>query len=163
MTWREAFISQARHDFATYLGLTRRNACMADRLHFLQMATEKLARGYLAAPASPAPPTLTHTGIVRMFQHLKSDLALRQRLGYTHARSFSRYLDSLLGIAGQIQSLAPAIAGTTQPNPEYPWRDAGLNSIVIPWKHDFRSFVDFENANAAKFLKLIAQLFELVA
>ena len=158
MTWRAAFIMQARHEYAVYRQLSQQGASFCDQLHYLQMATEKLARGYLANPSDRQPPAFTHAGIVRMLQHLKSDHAVRHRLGYSSGRAFRNYLDSLLGTALRVQSLVPAVAGSTQPNPEYPWLDKATNVIQVPSRFDFTTFSEFKNARSSRFLKLIDQL-----
>jgi hypothetical protein len=48
MTWREAFRQQALSDYAVFRHLTRvADIPVCHRLHYLQMATEKLAKSLL--------------------------------------------------------------------------------------------------------------------
>ena len=158
MTWREAFLAQARHEHAIYVQFSQRGAAMADQLHYLQMATEKLARGYLAHPSDPEPPETTHAGFIRLLQQIKADPPLRRRLGFTNSRVFSAFVDSLLDLAGKVQALAPAIAGTTRPNPEYPWVDSKSKAILVPFQFQSSELGEFKNARATKLLNLVRRL-----
>jgi len=55
MTWHEAYMEQARSDYAVRQLLNRARVEYAHQLHYLQMFTEKFAKGFLTAPASPIP------------------------------------------------------------------------------------------------------------
>jgi hypothetical protein len=162
MTWRNAFIEQARHDYAVYRMLNQQGAVVSDQLHYIQMSSEKLSRGYLADSTDPNPLEMTHAGVVRMLQLLKADRLLRRKLGYASSCSFTLYIDPLLDVAGRIQALAPAIAGTTQPNPEYPWLDRGANEIRVPCRHNFDDMNRAHNPEFEKFLKLLGKLVTVI-
>ena len=47
MTWREGYLQQAESEFSLYRGLNRGNRPICHQLHYLQMATGKLAKSYL--------------------------------------------------------------------------------------------------------------------
>lgn len=49
MTWREAFLNQARSDAEIRRLLNRERTEYSHQLHYLQMVTEKLAKGLAAA------------------------------------------------------------------------------------------------------------------
>ena len=140
MTWREAFLRQARHERTVWRRLNVEKFDIGHQLHFLQMVTEKLAKGFLTAPSSSGPPKFSHKSFVRFLQTLKSMSYLREMLGYTNAESFNAFIDSLLPLAEKIENLAPALAGSTKPNPEYPWKDATTGQIFVPAEFDFPEF-----------------------
>jgi len=64
MTWRDAFLAQARSDAEIRRLLNRQRTAYSHQLHYLQMLTEKLAKG-LMAPVDGAPPAPTHSAFVR--------------------------------------------------------------------------------------------------
>lgn len=142
MNWREAFFQQAQSDYRVLCKMEDDGEIEeSHRLHYLQMMTEKLAKGYFAdlSPDSP-PPKATHAALVNLLQMLKQLSHVRRRLGMEDAHRFTAYIDSLLPLAGQIQSLAPAIAGTQAPNPEYPWYDKASKSVLTPCQYPFTQF-----------------------
>ena len=157
MLWREAFLAQARSDYAILLKLNQPTVDYSHRLHYLQMAVEKLAKGLLSDPAGTDPPEPSHAVVVRMLQVLKSRPDIRKSLGYSDAAIFKRYIDSLLGIGRQIEQLAPALAGFTQPNPEYPWRDLMFSSVLVPANYSFPEF-DPGDPKVQKLTDLIRRL-----
>jgi hypothetical protein len=124
MTWRDAFLRQARSDYAVWQKLGTPGVEYSHRLHYLQMVAEKLAKGLLCDPGSATPPAPTHAAFVRLLQVLKTRPEIRRQLGYTDASVFKRFLDSLLDLGAKIEGLAPSAAGFAHPNPEYPWRDS---------------------------------------
>lgn len=61
--------------------------------------------------------------LVRLMQTLKGRPMVRRQLRFEDAIVFKQYIDSLLDLADRVERLAPRAAGTSQPNPEYPWGD----------------------------------------
>jgi hypothetical protein len=51
--------------------LARSGAEVCHRLHNLQMAMEKLARGWGMSAGSTEPPPRTHAGFVQLLQHIQ--------------------------------------------------------------------------------------------
>jgi hypothetical protein len=47
MSWREAFLRQAHSDYAMVLHLNEPSVSYCHRLHFLQMAAEKLGKALM--------------------------------------------------------------------------------------------------------------------
>lgn len=154
--WREAFLKQARSDFAL-LEQLKGEAC--HRLHYLQMCSEKLAKG-LSSGSSNAAPIPSQVAIVRMLQLIKGRPEVRKALGFPNAASFNESIGSLLDLATKIQSLAPSVAKMSQPNPEYPWPDKGSGLIVAPCDYDFATF-NSTKPQMIKFLKLIRGLLKI--
>jgi hypothetical protein len=56
--------------------------------------------------------------------------------------------------------LAPALAGFTQPNPEYPWRDLRSNSVVVPADYPFPEF-DPGDPKVQKLTELVRKLLRI--
>lgn len=161
MTWREAFLLQARSDHAVFdrLGVLQVETC--HRLHYFQMVTEKLSKAWLTAPTAANAPKTVHTAFVRMLQVIKSRPDVRRKLGYTDAAAFARYVDSLLDLATRVEALAPAIAGLSRPNPEYPWRDVGTGEIHAPAAQTFAEFDRASVPQMAKMDKLLRELLRI--
>lgn len=62
-TEREAFYRQARCDYEILLLLNREGAATCQRLHYLQMSTEKLSKDYQSDPASNQRPASFPQGV----------------------------------------------------------------------------------------------------
>jgi len=107
MDWREAFLRQARSDFQVMGQLSRSGAEACRRLHYLQMATEKLARGWGMSAGSLEPPSRTYAGFVRLLQHIQAMPWIRWWLGYDDHLVFSRFVRSLLDVARKLRASIP--------------------------------------------------------
>ncbi len=158
MKWREAYLKQARSDLAVFRWLNRPEIEYCHRLHYLQMMSEKLARGYFVSPEETEPPEPTHAGLVRMLQVIKGRRDICAMLGVDR-NSFKEFIDSLLDFVLQVQSLAPAIARFTRPNPEYPWRPLGEENVRVPGEFDFQAF----NPRSVQMAKLLNLLDDLIS
>ncbi len=140
MDWHDAFREQARSDHVILGRLADPAVEYCHRLHYLQMTAEKLAKSLLTPPGSAAPPPTSHAAFVRMLQVLKARPEIRRQLGFDDAAQFKSYIDSLLDLAGKIEGLAPAQAGLTHPNPEYPWGDVSTDQVQVPARFAFPEF-----------------------
>jgi hypothetical protein len=158
MTWRIAFIRQARSDDKVRQLLNRPDVEYSHRLHYLQMTSEKLAKGLMATDQDPPPQT--HRMLVRILQILKGRPEYRKKLGFSDAAKFRRYIDSPLVTAELVERLAPSIAGMNQPNPEYPWQDVPTRLVRTPIDFDFALY-DPGNSQMAKLERLITDLLRI--
>lgn len=159
MTWREAFLLQTRSDHEVFGRLGDSATC--HRLHYFQMVTEKLAKAWLTDPASEHAPPTSHKSFVRMLQVVKSRRDVRKQLGYEDAGAFRGYINSLLDLANRVEELAPSLAGLSQPNPEYPWRDGVARVICVPCRYQFADFDRARNPQMAKLEKLVRALLDM--
>ncbi|HEY4329089.1 MAG TPA: hypothetical protein VGN88_05080 [Phycisphaerae bacterium] len=139
MDWKEAFVMQARSDYEMLERLNRSDCEYSHRLHYLQMFSEKLAKGWMAEFEARRP-NLSHVVLVRMLQNLKGRPEVREHLGYSASSVFKRYIDSLLETARRVEALAPSSAGLEGPNPEYPWRDRATRHLFVPCQFEFTEF-----------------------
>jgi len=156
MTWRAAFLLQARSDHALFDRLSQLEVEPCHLLHYFQMVTEKLAKAWLTKPNATVAPAPVHKAFVRMLQVIKSQPQVRRQLGYKHDASFKCFIDSLLDLASRIENLAPA--GLSQPNPEYPWHDRATDEIRVPATSSFHDFERATNPQMARLDKLVRAL-----
>jgi hypothetical protein len=160
MDWHEAYLTQARSEYAVSRKLGE-DVEHCHHLHYLQMVSEKLAKGILTPSGSMTPAPMSHVMFVRMLKAIKGRPDIRQQLGYRSVDVFRSYIDSLLDLAWKIERLSPEQAGLTQPNPEYPWwKDPGKTQVMAPAQYDFPEF-DQRNRRMGKIDRLIGALLRL--
>jgi hypothetical protein len=115
------FLRQANSDFQMFellQPMVNRGAVEpCHGLHYLQMATEKLAKAYFLGHA---PIKKTHTYFSKFWRALRTRQRIRRALGYADSESFRNDLLMVAGLATAIEELAPALADEG-PNTEYPW------------------------------------------
>lgn len=158
MNWQDAYLTQAWSDFQVFREMNKSRYPICHSLHYLQMATEKLAKGFLCK-RSGGPPKKTHYSLVSFLNVSRSQADWRRDLGYgRNPKAYGYYIDSMLPIARQIETLAPTGGNLDGINPEYPWRnDAG--TVECPCKHDF---AHINMSDLANFRSLIHRLFRIV-
>ena len=161
MTWREAFLVQARSDAAVRRLLNRERTEYAHQLHYLQMVTEKLAKAMMMRDTDAGPPARTHADFVSCLRAIKGRPEIRRQLGYEHADVFRSFVDSLLPLAERIERLAPNLAGMTQPNPEYPWQPPGQAEVFAPAQYNFPQFTPLQ-PQMARLVALVENLLRVV-
>lgn len=156
MTWRKAYFIQAQNDYLIFSEFKKRpDISMCQKLHYLQMATEKLAKAFLSSPTDK-PPNV-HKALVRFLQMSKRRPEIRRQLGFENRHeAFRPYIDSILDLAGRIESLAP-VGGLERLNPEYPWVN-GSDSVIAPANY---SFPEFGHQELVKFQNLTDSLFRI--
>lgn len=155
MDWRTAYLEQAKSDYAMLLKLNREEAPLCHRLHYLQMTTEKLAKGFLTPRGGPRY-AKTHDAFVTFVKLAgrRPDLRLASR--FTKASQFAVYVDSLLPAAQRVEDLSPD--GSDHPNPEYPWEEKGI--IMLPTEYPFTE-LDLRSRKMIKLLQFIDDCFTL--
>jgi len=140
MTWRDAFFREADSDYIIFTEFNRARKPACQRLHYLQMATEKLAKAFLCS-RKDRPPKPTHAAFVRLLKVIKGRPEIRSKLGYGgNYSAFVSYIDSILDLAERIESLAPEGTRLDRPNPEYPWTTA-TGDVVCPLDYPFHEIL----------------------
>jgi hypothetical protein len=134
---------QTRSDHSVLLLLRRRGASPCHQLHYLQMVTEKLGKAYFWRTGRP--PRKSHVSLVRFLQAIDDrpdpDLTrIALLFGFGRARDFEDWIPKITPLAYDLERLAPALAGDSGPNPEYPWpRTAPVHAPVtfefLVWTH----------------------------
>jgi len=157
MNWREAYFTQAWSDYRVFRGLNTERHPLCHKLHYLQMAAEKLAKGFLCSTNDP-PPKRTHLAFVPFLHVSKTRPEWRRQLGYgDNYRAYTSYIDSLLPLAEKIERLAPVGGTFDRTNPEYPWKDEE-GKVTCPALY---GFPDFGRTELAKIQVLLSNLFRI--
>jgi hypothetical protein len=152
MTWREAFRQQALSDYAVFRHLTTQaDIPICHRLHYLQMATEKLAKSLLLV-GSNAPNERSHYALVPFLRMLPGRPDIRARLKWAdNPQQFKTYIDrKIIPWAEKIQNLVP-VGGSDRLNPEYPWLN-GSGEVACPATYGFPEFSKVELIRFATFI-----------
>jgi len=137
VSWYYAFLSQAWSDYQVFEDLNESRHPNCHKLHYLQMTTEKLAKACLMEINGNSPPKTVHKAFVGFLRCTKSYPLWKKRLGYGHKKqAYAAYINRMIQIADKIEKLAPAISGTSQPNPEYPWSPCA-GDVRCPADYDF--------------------------
>jgi hypothetical protein len=156
--WRLAHFLQAQSDYALFKRLDDPQVPICHRLHYLQMTTEKMAKGFLTPPGGPRPERV-HNAFVRFVRLVQRTPALR-RVCDCKPDQMEAYVNSLLPIAAAVEDLVP-VGDQDRPNPEYPWQ-AGAN-IFVPVSHAFSDFDPKTNPKMRKLLVFIEKCFQLIS
>ena len=155
MDWRTAYLKQAKSDYAMLLKLNREEAPFCHRLHYLQMTTEKMAKGFLTPKGGTRYPK-THDAFVKFVSLAGSLPNFRTASRFTNVRQFAAYTAGLLDVAQKVEDLSPD--GGDHPNPEYPWEINGM--IVLPSEYPFADF-DPSGRKMVKLMEFIDDCFTL--
>jgi hypothetical protein len=161
MTWKEAFLKQAENDYSVFREFNASRKPISQQLHYLQMATEKLAKA-LSRGHRNDPPKTTHAALGKFLRLSKSRVHRKPQRDLDYAgnhNAFVSYIDSLLPFADKIEALAPRGGRLDKPNPEYPWQSAD-GTVIAPLDHTFDDiWLDVANMNKLK--TLIANLIRI--
>lgn len=135
MDWRTAYFQQAHSDYTVLLKMIKDESIpLCHCLHYLQMTTEKLAKGFNTPPGA-GPHEKTQNAFLRfVVSGAERNLRLKAACGFTDTVQYRQYLISLRGLAQRIENLSPE--GEDHPNPEYPWQQ-GIK-ILVPVSYPFR-------------------------
>ncbi len=138
--WARAYARQALSDLDAREKLARAGAHKCHRLHFLQMAAEKVCKAYLTTSNG-------HGNVRKTHAYVERNLPIIARNFYSSANDnnqvSAREISEIRALAHQIQVLAPACddGGTRQDNSEYPWEDAQGN-VRVPSEYNFPKIND---------------------
>lgn len=146
---------QARTDHEMFVVCRQRGFAQCHSLHFLQMATEKLAKAYFWRTGNPPPKS--HVGFVRFMRSLGS-VAQRDRelvaklFSFKQFEDFQQWIRSALPIVYDLERLTPDLANDG-PNPEYPWPH--LLPTTAPVNHAFPVWDKLVAAQGRRLLRVI--------
>jgi hypothetical protein len=158
--WAAAYHRQASSDWMLFMELLARAdvpACHA--LHFLQMATEKLAKAYrFRDTATDEGSLLTkHVGFQKFLNSFLLSPQMRDEFAGHHAQ-LAAIRKGLAPIAQAVERLAPAVARQGSPdNAEYPW-EVG-ESVVAPVDHTFDEVRLLRGGHGRTFLNVVTRAF----
>ena len=134
--WQLAFLQQARADWEAYQKTHETYWPACHRLHFLQMATEKLGKALLlAGQAELARVTGSHAAFVKFMQVASYDRNLQIRLKMAKPQLKAHFFPSLMRSKFWRQ-----LWHNTAPIPSIP-------GLIEQAKFAFRSFILFRRPN----------------
>jgi len=138
--WARSYAKQALSDLRAREVLVRADTEKCHRLHFLQMATEKVCKAYLTK-------TNGHDKVRKSHAYVARNLPIIARHFYTAANDDNQIarweISQIRRLAHEIQVLAPACddGDVRRDNSEYPWED-GKGEIHIPCEYSFPNIDD---------------------
>jgi hypothetical protein len=150
----DAYAEQSRSDFLMY-DVVLKDTEECHRLHYLQMACEKIAKAYrLRDTQSFSQEDLYSHVVFSKFitNYLKSPgIKRRYHQQESRRRQIERYAHTL---SVEIETLAPAVARDITPaNAEYPWLIG--ETVSVPCRHHYPVWTRLAEPVGKEFLKLI--------
>jgi len=158
---------QAKSDHEVFVLLRRQSAVECHLLHYLQMATEKIAKAYLWRIGGP--PARSHVGFRRFMLALldrnRRDMQrIAKMFGFARRKDMDAWVRQVSPLAHELQNLAPA-ESNDGPNPEYPWPHD--SPAEYPAEYTFGLWDRLQNAprgrDLLKFIRNAIERFELYA
>lgn len=152
--WSSAYLEQARSDWEMRSLMEENSVADCHCLHYLQMATEKLAKAaLLRGGAKPEDLKKSHKAFIRFLRSSAKSPSLRQTFGFS-ARQLQESINGALPIAAEVERLVP---GRDQlgSNAEYPW-ETPSGEVVVPASYEFPIVEELRRPQGRKLLKLIA-------
>lgn len=156
LTWKEAYLKQAKSDYSIFKKLNELQVDFCQELHYLQMASEKLAKS-LTCPFDNTPPKKTHYALVGFIRTIKV-IDFSKKFGQKNFVSYKNYIDSILPFADKIEKLHPS-GEISRPNPEYPWED-NYGNVQSPIDYGFDDIKN-DRIGMSKFKTFISKLIEI--
>lgn len=159
-SWRTAYFKQGLADYQLFLTLEKtENIPLCHRLHYLQMMTEKLAKGFKTEPTAKEAHPFTHAAFVTLLRIVKDRPEFMQACNIGTKEQFLAYLKGLNSLAATIQGLAPDLADKG-PNPEYPWQIP--QGVMAPIDFNFPDLnLNAKDLRLIKMLKFIDICFQI--
>lgn len=110
------YLKQARSDLRAFDLLQSADYC--HQVHYLQMATEKLAKAYFWRAGQPL--KKRHDYFLKFMRAIGGDGNVGKVVGIKTSDHWEAYIDGILPVAQVIEAMAPSEADDG-PNAEYPW------------------------------------------
>ncbi len=146
--WIRAFARQALSDLRVRDLLQQANVEKCHRLHFLQMAAEKICKSHLIRENGRGNVQNVHTYTAKILPIIARQFYSRpgRKAAIPHWE-----LSAIRHLAYEIEKLAPACdAGDLRPdNSEYPWEDS-RGQVCVPCEYNFPSVDDGIGGKSAK-------------
>ena len=162
MLLREAYLRQAASDLKVYEALRSPQHPQCHALHYLQMATEKLGKAVLLSAGAPMDAIQrTHVAFSRLPTTVRKRRDVSIALGYPRYEAYCAFLDSIAGLARQIDELHPQ-AGPSA-NCEYPWfgrGPGGEETWQVPATWGFALYSELSQPHGAALIRFLRQLID---
>ncbi len=150
----DAYAEQSRSDFAVY-SVHLRDVEECHRLHFLQMACEKIAKAYRLRDTESFAEDDLYSHVV-FSKFILGFLKARHLREYYHSREAKRrHIERYArGLAVGVERLAPAVDRERTPeNAEYPWVSG--EAVSTPARHRYALSGELAEPAGQDFLKLL--------
>ena len=172
MTEHEAYLRQARSDFAVFQLLLEQDrdivpACHS--LHYLQMATEKLAKAVAIVSEVRGFDKYSHVAF-SLLQNLLCRADVARKLGWGDFKAYQSFLKNSTPVFRAVDELSPSVGlglpggGSKEgPNSQYPWRardSHGTFVWCVPAEHSFRLTEQLRSGNAAQVIQFVNNLLD---
>ena len=160
--WRSGYARQALSDYRTYkILVAAREADECQRLHYLQMCLEKLAKScYYAGKGSlPSSIQTNHKFIAKVIPQVFLDFVAK-RGAKERGRISGSEMKLFRNVCRELDYLAPAVDDHgRRDNCEYPWdirnADGAFVSISTPCGHHFPVYDQLNTPIVLRFLKVL--------
>ena len=133
-SWAQGFGRQAAADFRTFEVLGKQDAPECHKMHFLQMACEKLAKAHLCETKTPLDNVqASHAYIAKTLPIVLKQQAIAVNFSGPAAKTVQAKAKHL---AREIELLSPSVTdgGKRPDNCEYPWEDeTGTLHSPLEW------------------------------
>lgn len=153
--YQQLWWEQAKSDQGVFELLRGSGVGQCHSLHYLQMATEKIAKAYFWR-SGVAPPK-SHTGLVQFFRFL-GHIGPRDRQRVAELFSFGRFEDfqvwirAILPLAYELERITPDLANNG-PNTEYPWPHA--DPVEAPVNYHFNLWGLLNSGQGRDFMRVV--------
>ena len=147
--WDKAYLRQAQSDYDVFRRLLPLQVPECHKLHYLQMASEKLAKAIMSASQRGHRQPNKHESLIRSFRLVGSYGPVRRALGYSSKNDYASFIRSVTPVAQAIEDLYPK-GIVDRPNPEYPWESNGR--VICPIDYRFAHLDLLKGSNVKQFL-----------
>jgi hypothetical protein len=155
MTRREAFFKQAWSDYEQLKNFERRSdVALCHKLHYLQMALEKLLKAYLSPVDGARPKKFKHQVLEEFLCVIKMSFDVQKKSTEDEFINFLRLADVTREVARKIEGLVPEGSGT-QPDAEYPWQPGG-GCVMSPLQYDYDEIIGADGLNGKRLCDFVA-------
>lgn len=160
--WKSGYARQALSDYRTYqILVAAREADECQRLHYLQMCLEKLAKSHCYAGKGSLPSSIqtNHKFIAKVIPQVFLDYCAK-RAAKERGRTSGSEMKLFRGVCRELDYLAPAADDDGRSdNCEYPWdirnADEAFISIRTPCCHNFPVHDQLNTPIVLRFLKVL--------
>ncbi len=160
---QELWWKQAKSDHDTFGLLLKLGIAPCHSLHYLQMATEKLAKAYFWR--SGTAPRRSHVGFVPFLRALANPF--RQKDGdriaklflFNRSTDFQNWFSAVAPIAYDLERVTPDLANDG-PNPEYPWPHAEPQHAPVEYEFPvWTSLTSSRGRDLMRFIRIAVDRF----
>ncbi|MDB2687558.1 hypothetical protein N9Y42_10140 [Mariniblastus sp.] len=146
---------QAKSDHEVFVLLRGNGVPACHSLHYLQMATEKIAKASFWA--NNQPPAMRHVGFAQFLRRLGNTPSNQRKriatlFGFGKFAQLQTWLRTAIPLARRIEQVSPSIQNG--PSSEYPWpHDAPTD---CPVKYHFAVWDELKQSHGRKLMRFIS-------